>query len=173
MEKEKKQSALRASTNPLVKLFFKLWDIFMTREVITYLISGVLTTIVNWVLYWLLVEKIGMEELSGNALDWVLTVAFAYAINAFWVFRSEFTGWNTEGRKIIKFYAARFLTFLVEEGGILVFVKKLKFSGLVVKAVLAVIVIILNYIFSKLFVFLKKDEAMKKEEAIKKNEAEK
>lgn len=154
--KEKKQSALRTSTNPIVKLIFKLWDIFMTREVITYLISGVLTTIVNWVLYWLLVEKIGMEELSGNALDWVLTVAFAYAVNAFWVFRSKFIGWQAEGRKILKFYAARFLTFLVEEGGILIFVKKLEFNGLVVKAALAVIVIILNYVFSKLFVFLKK-----------------
>lgn len=155
-KKTKKQSALRASTNPLVKLFFKLWDIFMTREVITYLISGVLTTLVNWVLYWLIVEKIGVEELTGNAIDWVLTVAFAYAVNAFWVFRSKFKGWPAEGRKILKFYAARFLTFLVEEGGILIFVKKLEFNGLIVKAALAVIVIILNYVFSKLFVFLKK-----------------
>lgn len=155
-ENMKKQSVLRESKNPLIKLFFKLWDIFMTREVITYLISGVLTTVVNWVLYWLIVEKFGMEELSGNALDWVLTVAFAYAINAFWVFESKFTNWFAEGRKILKFYAARLLTFVIEEGGILIFVKELKFNGLVIKAVLAVIVIILNYIFSKLFVFLKK-----------------
>lgn len=155
-KEEKKQSALRESENPLIKLFFKLWDIFMTREVITYLISGVLTTIVNWVLYWLIVEKLGMEELSGNALDWVLTVAFAYAINAFWVFESKFTNWSAERRKILKFYAARLLTFVIEEGGILIFVKQLKFNGLVIKAVLAVIVIILNYVFSKLFVFLKK-----------------
>ncbi len=149
---------MRESKNPLVKLFFKLWDIFMTREVITYLISGVLTTVVNWVLYWLIVEKIGMEELSGNAVDWVLTVAFAYAINAFWVFDSKFIGWSVERKKILKFYAARLLTFVIEEGGILIFVKQLKFNGLMVKAVLAVIVIILNYVFSKLFVFLKKAE---------------
>ncbi len=149
---------MRESKNPLIKLFFKLWDIFMTREVITYLISGVLTTVVNWVLYWLIVEKIGMEELSGNAVDWVLTVAFAYAINAFWVFDSKFIGWSAERKKILKFYAARLLTFVIEEGGILIFVKQLKFNGLMVKAVLAVIVIILNYVFSKLFVFLKKAE---------------
>lgn len=155
-ENAKKRSALRESKNPLARLFFKLWDIFMTREMITYLISGVLTTLVNWVLYWLLVEKLGMEELSGNAVDWVLTVAFAYAVNAFWVFRSKFTGWRAEWAKIFKFYAARFLTFLVEEGGILIFVKQLEFNGLIVKALLAVIVIILNYVFSKMFVFLKK-----------------
>ena len=149
---------MRETKNPLIKLFFKLWDIFMTREVITYLISGVLTTVVNWVLYWLIVEKIGMEELSGNAVDWVLTVAFAYAINAFWVFDSKFIGWSAERKKILKFYAARLLTFVIEEGGILIFVKQLKFNGLMVKAVLAVIVIILNYVFSKLFVFLKKAE---------------
>ena len=151
-------NSMRESKNPLIKLFFKLWDIFMTREVITYLISGVLTTVVNWVLYWLIVEKIGMEELSGNAVDWVLTVAFAYAINAFWVFDSKFIGWSVERKKILKFYAARLLTFVIEEGGILIFVKQLKFNGLMVKAVLAVIVIILNYVFSKLFVFLKKAE---------------
>ena len=150
---------MRESKNPLIKLFFKLWDIFMTREVITYLISGVLTTVVNWVLYWLIVEKIGMEELSGNAVDWVLTVAFAYAINAFWVFDSKFIGWSVERKKILKFYAARLLTFVIEEGGILIFVKQLKFNGLMVKAVLAVIVIVLNYVFSKLFVFLKKPES--------------
>lgn len=155
-ENKRKPSALRGSKNPLIKLFFKLWDIFMTREMITYLISGVLTTVVNWVLYWLLVEKFGMEELSGNALDWVLTVAFAYAINAFWVFESKFTNWSAEGRKILKFYAARLFTFVIEEGGIFIFVKQLEFNGLVIKAILAVIVIILNYVFSKLFVFLKK-----------------
>ncbi|MDE7326199.1 MAG: GtrA family protein [Lachnospiraceae bacterium] len=163
MEKKREEmdgghSALRTSANPLIKLFFKLWDIFMTREVITYLISGVLTTLVNWVLYWLIVEKIGMEELSGNAVDWVLTVAFAYVVNAFWVFDSKFRGLKAEGKKILRFYAARLLTFAIEEGGILIFVKQLKFNGMLVKAVLAVIVIILNYVFSKLFVFLKKTE---------------
>lgn len=157
-ENQKKKSRLRQSSNPLIKLFFKLWDIFMTREMITYLISGVLTTLVNWVLYWLIVEKLGVEELTGNAVDWVLTVAFAYVINAFWVFRSRFTGWKDEGGKIFKFYAARFLTFLVEEGGILLFVKILGFNGLIVKAILAVIVIILNYVFSKIFVFMKKQD---------------
>lgn len=155
----KKPSKFRESGNPLVKMYFKLWDIFTTREMITYLISGVLTTLVNWVLYWLIVERFGMEELSGNAVDWILTVAFAYVINALWVFRSKFTGWNAESGKIFRFYAARFLTFLVEEGGILLFVKKLHFNGLIVKAALAVIVIILNYVFSKLFVFLKKPES--------------
>lgn len=151
-----KKSKYRQSANPLVKLFFKLWDLLMTREVITYLISGVLTTAVNWVLYYLIVELLGMEELSGNAIDWVLTVAFAYAINAFWVFRSKSAGWKEEAAKIAKFYSARFFTFLVEEGGLLLFVKVLGWNGLVVKAVLAVVVIILNYVFSKLFVFLKK-----------------
>ncbi len=153
---EKAWSSLRKSTNPLIRLFLRLWDVFMTREMITYIISGVMTTVVNWVLYFLLVKKLGMEELTGNALDWVLTVAFAYVVNAFWVFRSQYTGIQAEVGKIFRFYAARFLTFLVEEGGILLFVKVIGFNDLIVKAVLAVLVIILNYIFSKLFVFFKK-----------------
>lgn len=156
VEQKHKKSKYRESANPLVKLFFKLWDIFMNREMITYLISGVLTTLVNWVLYYLLVKKLGMEELSGNALDWVLTVAFAYIVNAFWVFRSKYTGVKAEAAKVLKFYSARFLTFLVEEGGLLLFSKVMGLNDLIVKAVLAVIVIILNYVFSKVFVFLKK-----------------
>lgn len=155
-EKNHKKSKYRECTNPLIKLFFKLWDIFINREMITYLISGVLTTVVNWILYYLLVKKLGMEELRGNALDWVLTVAFAYVINAFWVFRSRYAGMKKEAVKILKFYSARLLTFLVEEGGLVLFVKLLKWNDLIVKAALAVIVIILNYVFSKLFVFLKK-----------------
>ncbi len=157
-QKEEKQawSSLRKSANPLICLFLKLWDIFMTREMITYMISGVMTTVVNWVLYFLLVKKLGMEELTGNAVDWVLTVAFAYVVNAFWVFRSSYTGIRAEAGKVFRFYAARFLTFLVEEGGMLLFVKLAGFNDLIVKAALAVLVIILNYVFSKLFVFFKK-----------------
>lgn len=158
MQENCKKSKLRGSSNPLIKQFFRLWDIFTNREMITYLISGVLTTAVNWVLYYLLVKKLGMEELAGNALDWVLTVAFAYLVNAFWVFRSKFTGWKAEGGKIFKFYSARFVTFLVEEGGLLLFVKKMQLNDLVVKAALAVLVIILNYILSKLFVFIRQDK---------------
>lgn len=157
-ENKKKQSKWRKSENPLVRLFFKLWDIFMTREMIAYLISGVMTTLINWVLYYLLVKKLGMEELAGNALDWVLTVAFAYVVNAFWVFRSRYAGAKAELGKVFRFYSARFLTFLVEEGGLLLFVKILEFNDLIVKAALAVLVIILNYVFSKVFVFMKKRE---------------
>ena len=153
---EKKQSKWRRSSNPLVCLFFKLWEIFMNREMITYLISGVMTTAVNWILYFLLVKKLGMEELAGNALDWILTVAFAYMVNAFWVFRTKYSGMKAEVGKVFRFYSARFLTFLVEEGGMLLFVKLMGFNDLIVKAVLAVLVIILNYVFSKLFVFFKK-----------------
>ena len=127
----------------------------MTREVITYLISGVLTTLVNWVLYYLICELGGMEELTGNAADWIITVAFAYIINAFWVFEEKFVNIKTEAGKVLKFYGARLATFIIEEGGLLVFVKWLDFNGMFVKIVLTVVVIVLNYVFSKLFVFRK------------------
>lgn len=147
---------LRKSDSVLWKLFFRLWDVFMNREMIAYLISGVLTTLVNWVLYYLLAKKLGIEELTANAVDWVLTVAFAYVVNALWVFQSRFSGAGDEVKKVAKFYGARLLTFVVEEGGMFLLVKILLWPDLIVKAGLAVIVIILNYIFSKLFVFLKK-----------------
>ncbi len=150
--------------------FAKLVNKLCTREIITYLISGVLTTVVNWLLYYLIIHVIlGVESKTnytadenlkihiGNTIDWILTVAFAYVINAYWVFVEKREGFSKEIKKLLKFYGARLLTFLIEEGGMLLFITFLSFNDIIVKVVIAVVVVILNYVFSKLFVFAKKE----------------
>lgn len=134
----------------------KIWKKFVTKETISYVIVGVLTTIVNLISFDLLCNKIGWNELIANLVAWFLAVTFAYVTNNLFVFGSGIEEKAKEITKIIKFFAARLITLGIEELGILVFVSFLGFPNMLVKYGLAVIVIIVNYIFSKLYIFNKK-----------------
>lgn len=128
----------------------------VNRETIAYVIAGALTTIVNFVSYDGL-YRLGVPNLIANAIAWLIAVAFAYVVNRNQVFRSKSDNVKDEAVKITKFFGARFATFVLEEGGMWIFIDILGFYRLIVKAVLAIIVIILNYIFSKLYIFNKKE----------------
>ena len=136
----------------------KLWKLFVNRETITYGIAGVSTTIVNFIAYHLFCNILGIPNLIANAIAWVIAVAFAYVVNARWVFQDKQEDAVAESKKIVKFFGARIVTFVVEEAGMFVLVDLLKGNNLIMKAIVAVLVIILNYIFSKLFVFTKKKD---------------
>lgn len=141
--------------NNLADRFRTLWNKLVNRETITYGIAGVLTTVVNFVSYHFFCNVLGIENLIANGIAWVIAVIFAYVVNDLWVFQSKTFGLRNEIEKITKFFGARIFSFVIEEAGMYVFVDILKFNNLIVKAGLAVIIIILNYIFSKLFIFNK------------------
>jgi putative flippase GtrA len=126
----------------------------VNRETITYIIAGVLTTIVNFISYESL-YRLGFKNLTANAIAWVIAVTFAYIVNKKQVFLSKSNSVNDEARKVSKFFGARLITLGVEQVGMYIFIDVLGFYRLLVKAVIAVIVIILNYIFSKIFIFNK------------------
>ncbi len=148
------------------KLFIKY------KELITYVIFGVLTTLVNFFAFWLFTKIFGEEfYLVNNAIAWVVGVIFAYITNKLFVFESK--SWNLKviTKEITGFLGARIFSFLVEEGGMFLFItvlglgeKSLTLLSLtitgqfIVKILLAVIVVILNYIFSKFFIFRIKNE---------------
>lgn len=135
----------------LVGLFKKI----VNRETITYGIAGILTTIVNFASYESL-YRLGVPNLTANAFAWVIAVTFAYIVNKKNVFLSISDTFKEEANKLIKFYGARLVTLAVEQLGMYIFTERMSFNRLLVKASLAVIVIILNYVFSKLFIFKKK-----------------
>ena len=134
-----------------------LWDKLMTREMITYVISGVLTTIVNFVAYDLTCNRMGIPNLIANTIAWVVAVLFAYVVNNFWVFRDKSHTFRSEIVKMAKFFGARLASFFVEQAGMFIFIDILHFNNLLVKAVLAVFVIVINYVLSKLYIFNKQD----------------
>jgi putative flippase GtrA len=141
------------STDKLRQLYQKV----VNRETISYIIAGVLTTAVNFISYEGLYQ-LGIPNLTANAMAWLIAVIFAYIVNKIGVFRSPSEDVRDEASKVTKFIGARVVTLLIEQLGMYVFTERMSFHRLLVKACLAVIVIVLNYIFSKLFIFKNKSE---------------
>ena len=137
------------------------------KELITYVIFGVLTTLVNFFAFWIFTKIFGEDlYLVNNAIAWVVGVVFAYITNKLFVFESKSWDLKVITKEITGFLGARIFSFLVEEGGMFLFVsvlglgeKSLTLLGFtitgqfIVKILLAVIVVILNYIFSKFIIF--------------------
>ena len=137
----------------LLKPLQPFWD--RHREVLLYLFFGGLTTVISIGSFWLCDSVLQLNEHVANTVSWLLAVLFAFLTNRLWVFRSPAKGvafWM----QLSRFYAGRLATFLAEEVVILVFITWLDFHSLTVKIAAQVMVLILNYIVSKIFVFRKK-----------------
>ena len=140
------------------------------RELITYVVFGVLTTLVNWAVYTVLILALpdGMAESAkltlSNAVAWVAGVLFAFITNKIWVFESKSFKPVILLKEFISFVAARAATGVLEIFGVPLLVKiglnqtLFGVDGAIAKAVVSVAVVILNYVFSKLIVFRKKKD---------------
>lgn len=126
------------------------------KEVIHYLIFGGLTTLVNFIVYFT-VKWVGIEEWISNAIAWVIAVAFAYITNKIFVFESKTTEKKEILKEISSFFACRAFSGVLDIGLFWLLVDRLGFNDIIVKIILQIIVILLNYIFSKLWVFKKKN----------------
>lgn len=135
----------------------KIKQKLFTREIILYLVAGVLTTIVNIISYHIFCNIIGIESLISNGMAWVLSVLFAYVANDKFVFVQEKMTKQQEFKKFIKFITARLFSFGVDEAGMFLFVEIVFIHNIIAKIIMNVIVVILNYIFSKVFIFKNKD----------------
>lgn len=132
--------------------FNKLLVRIINRETITYAIAGGCTTLVNFISYEG-IFRLGASNLTANWIAWVIAVTFAYIVNKWNVFRSKSQSAMDETVKVIKFFAARLVTLGIEQLGMYIFVERIGIYRWIIKASLSVIVIILNYIFSKLCIF--------------------
>lgn len=128
------------------------------KEVLLYLIFGGLTTVVSMVTFWLAL-RLGIHELIANVISWICAVTFAYLTNAKWVFEAHPESKQEKLQQFVSFYVGRLATLGVEELIILVFSTWLGFNPVVIKLIGQVVVVILNYVVSKLFVFKKKKGA--------------
>lgn len=125
------------------------------RELISYLFFGVLTTAVNFVVYLPVYNILGLSASVSNMIAWVVAVVFAYFVNKIYVFRSLDWSRKTVVPELTKFVAARVLSGVLETGILLVTVDILGWNGNIWKFVTQVLVVISNYVFSKLIVFRK------------------
>ena len=142
------------------------------KEIIIYLVFGVLTTAVNFVAFWILSKLLGEDlYLLNNAIAWVVSVVFAFVTNKLFVFNSKSWALKTAGKELVEFVGARVFSFGIEEGGMWIFIDLLNFGAkgitifgifisgqIIVKLILAVIVVVLNYFFSKFIIFKNKKQ---------------
>lgn len=126
------------------------------KEVLMYLLFGGLAFFLNLFLFWLFCTVMGMNALIGNVFCWIICVAFQYFTNRTWVFEAETHGVKEFLKQISSFFAARLATLGMEEVILLLMITIMKLPEMPVKLFAQVVVIVFNYVFSKLFVFRKK-----------------
>ena len=147
----------------------KLKEILQTRrEEIFYLIFGVLTTLINYIVFLVLTVILGDAPFTVmiiNIIAWVAAVAFAYITNKLYVFESKSWDLNILKHEIPAFLGARVASFLLEEAGLYIATYWLHMENVVIfgigglliaKIALNVLVVIVNYFFSKFLIFKKK-----------------
>ena len=130
------------------------------KEIINYLIVGGLTTFVALGVYYVSVLTFlnpnnGIELQIANILSWIAGVIFAYFTNRKYVFESKNPNKLQEAAK---FTASRLVTLFLDMATMFIGVTLLKFNDKIIKLVAQILVIVGNYIFSKLFVFKKTDK---------------
>lgn len=123
------------------------------KSILLYLFFGGLTTAVSIGTYALLLPV--MDALVANIFSWIAAVSFAYITNRTWVFASKAKG-TAIFREAVAFYGGRVFTLALEEGILYVFINLLSIQPMTVKIFAQILVLVLNYIISKFFVFLKK-----------------
>ncbi len=126
------------------------------KFIILYGFFGVLTTIINIAVYGFLYSICGVSNVISNIIAWVLSVLFAFVTNKLWVFESKSFKFKLFLTELCNFILCRLATGVLDLGIMFVGVDLLKGPAIVLKVVSNVIVIILNYIMSKVLVFKKK-----------------
>lgn len=132
------------------KLFHKYYD------VLAYLVFGVLTTVVNYLIYLPCYNLLQLPAVVSNLIAWVVAVAFAYLTNKPFVFRSHDWSAKTVIPELTKFVSCRVASGAAESVILWITVDTLGWNGNLWKLVTSVLVVVLNYIGSKLVVFRKK-----------------
>lgn len=123
------------------------------KELILYTIFGNLTFVISIGSYALFNIAFGINELIANALAWVFAVLFSYVTNKKWVFKAPTPTKTAFFVQMFAFFSGRFMTLIIEEAIIFVFITLLAYPSMWVKLAAQVVVVVLNYVISKLFVF--------------------
>ncbi|MBQ7885561.1 MAG: GtrA family protein [Clostridia bacterium] len=130
----------------------KLWN---NTELVAYLFAGVATTVVNYVVYFIATRWMGLGVMAGTWTAWVIAVAFGYVVNKAFVFHTHCQSVGALVKEACSFFAMRLVSLGMETVLMFVTVELLAMHDLVMKLLTNIVVIIANYVFSKLFIFKK------------------
>lgn len=143
----------------LEKIFLKKLANFYREhlEGMRYLICGALATVVNVVSYSLFFYLVNLDNAISNVVAWVIAAIFAYLTNKFIVFETTQDSKGKLVKEIISFFSCRLFTLAIDEAIMIITVDKLGINAVLMKIFANIIVIIVNYILSKVLIF-KKDK---------------
>ena len=125
---------------------------FYQNDVIRYVFFGGCTTLVNLVCFFVL-RKCRVELNIANLISIITAILFAYVVNSRYVFQDKCETFKDHIRPFCKFISARLVTMVIEVGGVWLLVEMCKMNDMAGKFITQLIVLALNYIFSKFFVF--------------------
>lgn len=137
-----------------LKIFTPIFPLYKKyKEILLYLFFGGLTFLVSVLSYSYFITAWKIDELIANVISWVLAVIFAFITNRIWVFSVNISGLRNIIKQLWDFTVGRVATLLIEEAILYVFITLLHQDSIVVKIIAQIVVIVLNYIISKLYVF--------------------
>ena len=127
------------------------------KEILMYLIFGVLTTVVNIVSYFLLARILHIDTVVSTVIALILSILFAYITNKIFVFESKTNTAKELLKEIISFFGCRAFTGVLDVAFMYITVDIFNLNDMIMKIISNIVVIIVNYVFSKLIIF-KKDK---------------
>ncbi len=136
------------------------------KELISYVFFGGLTTLINWGTYFVLVRILGGAQsaqavLFATAISQIIAITFAYITNRIFVFKSRQKGFKNIVIEMSKFFFFRGASFLLDLALMYIGVVLLFVNDSIMKLISNIIIVLVNYIFSKLFIFNKRNEEEK------------
>lgn len=125
----------------------------LAREGIAYLIFGVLTTVIDYAISNLLYYMWKMDPVPAQTIAWVAAVLFAFVTNKWWVFESHTLNPAKVWKEFVSFILCRIATFLFNLAALFIMVDLMKMEFFICKLLISVVVVVLNYVFSKILIF--------------------
>lgn len=137
----------------------KIWDLYTKYdEVINYLIAGGCSTIVNVASYTFFAHILFLNYQVSTVLSWILAVLFAFLSNKLFVFRTKRENYKAVVKEAFDFFKFRIATLVIEMILMWLFIDTLHLNDIISKIIIQFVVIALNYVFSKLFIFKQPDQ---------------
>ncbi len=154
-ETQKKDIFDKIMSLPVLNIFEPFYKKY--KEGLMYLFFGGLTFFLSIFLFWFMDSVMHLNEVVNNSIDWVICVAFQFFTNRTWVFDGKVETKKDFFKQAGAFTAGRLFTLVVEDVLIFIFITLMGLPKMPVKLGATFVVIVLNYIISKLIVFKKKD----------------
>ncbi|MCL2367440.1 MAG: GtrA family protein [Oscillospiraceae bacterium] len=130
----------------------------LVREVIVYVFFGVLTTAVSFGAFVLFERIMDLPWAVANTLSHLLAILFAFVTNKIWVFQARDYAPRKVISEFLKFLSSRLLSYVVDMGLLALLIEVLRYDPLLSRVGTTVIIVVLNYVMSKVIVFRKKDQ---------------